>query len=196
MMFLDLRRPSEGFKQMQVSQTQLSGVMLVEPSRIEDERGFFSEIYKSSVLNFGVEWVQENQSRSLRAGTLRGLHLQFGDYAQAKLVRVTRGRILDVVVDLRRGSSTFGQHEAFTLGEDDLRQLFVPVGFAHGFCTLEPMTDVVYKVSQPYSAAHEGGVIWNDATLGIAWPVAEASLVISARDRALPALNDAHFLNW
>jgi dTDP-4-dehydrorhamnose 3,5-epimerase len=178
---------------MQVSQAHLSGVMLVEPSRIEDERGFFSEIYKSSVLNVGVAWVQENQSRSTHAGTLRGLHLQFGDYAQAKLIRVTRGRIFDVVVDLRRGSSTFGQHETFTFTEDDLRHLFVPEGFAHGFCTLEPATDVVYKVSQPYSAAHEGGVIWNDATLGIAWPFPEASLVISARDRALPLLKDAHF---
>ncbi len=178
---------------MQVLKAHLSGVMLIEPSRIEDERGFFSEIYKSSVLNAGVDWVQENQSRSTRAGTLRGLHLQWGDYAQAKLVRVTRGRILDVVVDLRRGSPTFGQHETFTLGDDDLRQLFIPVGFAHGFCTLEPMTDVVYKVSQPYSPAHEGGVVWNDATLGIAWPLPEASLVISARDRVLPVLKDAHF---
>lgn len=178
---------------MKVSETSLPGVALIEPVRIGDERGFFAEIYKASALGVQVDWVQENQSRSMRPGTLRGLHYQVGPYAQAKLVRVTRGRILDVVVDLRRDSPTFGKHETFTIGEDDLRQVFVPTGFAHGFCTLEPITDVVYKVSQPYSAAHEGGVIWNDPGLGIKWPFAEADLTLSARDRALPNMQDARF---
>ncbi|MGH7054149.1 MAG: dTDP-4-dehydrorhamnose 3,5-epimerase, partial [Stellaceae bacterium] len=135
-----------------------------------------------------VRFVQDNHSLSLQRGTVRGLHFQIPPFAQAKLVRVTRGAILDVVVDLRRGSPDFGRHVAAELSTAQWNQLFVPEGFAHGFCTIEPETEVTYKVNRPYSAAHDRGLLWNDPALGIPWPVSESEALLSERDRRHPPL--------
>ena len=157
-------------------------VRLIVPDRFRDERGFFSETYSRRALaeaGIADEFVQDNHSLSVPAGTVRGLHYQLPPFAQAKLVRVMRGAILDVAVDLRRGSPTFGRHVAATLSAAAWNQLFVPVGFAHGFCTLEPDTEVVYKVTAYYSREHDRGIRWDDPELGIDWPVDPAAAVLS-----------------
>jgi dTDP-4-dehydrorhamnose 3,5-epimerase len=174
---------------MRVIQTRLSGLMLIEPRVRSDERGFFVETFSLAryrEAGIAVDLVQDNHSRS-RQGTLRGLHYQLPP-GQAKLVRCARGRIHDVVVDIRRSSPTFGQHESFELDDVEHRQLFVPAGFAHGFCAMSPEVDVVYRVSSYYDAVTEVGIAWNDPGLKVAWPV-DAPLV-SERDRALPRLAD------
>jgi dTDP-4-dehydrorhamnose 3,5-epimerase len=156
-----------------------------------DARGFFSEIFRDDVLRqHGVELavVQENHSLSVDRGVIRGLHFQIPPMAQAKLVRVGAGAMLDVAVDIRVGSPSYGRHVAVVLSAADGNQLFVPEGFAHGFCTLEPNTEVAYKVSRPYSAAHDRGLYWNDPALAIPWPVSEAEAVLSERDRQHPPL--------
>jgi dTDP-4-dehydrorhamnose 3,5-epimerase len=176
---------------MQVTDTAIAGVRLLIPARHRDARGFFSEVYREDVLaahGIAVHFVQDNHSLSLARGTVRGLHFQIPPFAQAKLVRVTRGAVLDVAVDLRHGSPSFGRHVAVRLSADEWNQIFVPEGFAHGFCTLEPDTEVTYKVSRPYSAAHERGLYWNDPALAIPWPVAEAEALLSERDRHHPPL--------
>jgi dTDP-4-dehydrorhamnose 3,5-epimerase len=176
---------------MQVTDTAIAGVRLLIPTRHRDARGFFSEVYREDVLaahGIAVHFVQDNHSLSLARGTVRGLHFQIPPFAQAKLVRVTRGAVLDVAVDLRHGSPSFGRHVAVRLSADEWNQIFVPEGFAHGFCTLEPDTEVTYKVSRPYSAAHERGLYWNDPALAIPWPVAEAEALLSERDRRHPPL--------
>ena len=134
--------------------------------------------------------MQDNHSLSAAAGTIRGLHFQIAPHAQAKLVRVVRGRVLDVAVDLRRSSPTFGRHFAVELSADNWAQLFVPVGFAHGFCTLTEDVEVLYKVSELYSPAHDRGLAWDDPDLAIAWPVAAPSAVLSDKDRRWPRLRD------
>jgi dTDP-4-dehydrorhamnose 3,5-epimerase len=167
-------------------------VKVIRTARISDARGFFAETYvHRDFAGVGVadEFVQDNQSFSVSAGTVRGLHFQIPPFAQAKLVRVLRGRVLDVVVDLRRSSATFGKHITVELSAEDGDQLYVPIGFAHGFCTLVPDTEVFYKVSNVYSPTHDSGLNWSDPALGIHWPVSKSQAILSEKDRALPLLN-------
>ena len=169
-------------------------VKLIRPRRFGDDRGWFSETYNADrypALGVPVTFVQDNHSMSRDVGVLRGLHWQAPPFAQAKLVRCVRGRIWDVAVDSRRGSPTFGQWIAAELSADNGHQLFVPVGFAHGFVTLEPDTEVEYKVSAPYSPEHEGGVIWNDPALGLPWPLDDRTPILSPKDEVLPTLAEA-----
>jgi dTDP-4-dehydrorhamnose 3,5-epimerase len=167
--------------------TGLDGLVLLEGETAADERGFLVETYRrDSMRAVGVdcEFVQENQSRSLK-GTLRGIHFQT-DPGQAKLVRCARGRILDVAVDLRRDSSTFARWEAYELSDENQRQLFVPVGFGHGFLVLSADADVVYRLSSYYDPATEAGIAWNDPDVGIEWPA--TGYLISQRDQNAPSL--------
>lgn len=173
--------------------TDLSDVILIESPRFGDSRGFFSEVYNRRTFeqaNLALEFLQDNHAYSRDALTLRGLHFQVPPMAQAKLLRVTRGRVLDVVVDIRRGSPNYGRHTAVELSAENWRQILVPVGFAHGYCTLEPETEVLYKVSGYYSPDHEGGIAWNDPDLAIPWPVEEEQLRLSDKDRSWPKLAD------
>lgn len=172
---------------------EIEGLKLVTPRKFGDDRGFFSETYNAAAwekAGLRYNFVQDNHSLSHDVGTVRGLHFQTPPFAQDKLVRVVRGRIVDVAVDLRRSSPTFGRHVAVELSWDNWRQLLVPIGFAHGFVTLEPDTEVVYKVTNFYSPQHDGGVAWNDPDLGIDWPVADDKAVLSAKDQKLPRLRD------
>jgi dTDP-4-dehydrorhamnose 3,5-epimerase len=173
---------------------EIEGLVLVEPKRIEDARGFFSETYNREALRalgFDRPFVQDNHSLSRQAGTLRGLHFQAPPAAQDKLVRVVRGAILDVAVDLREGSPTFRDHAAIALSAANWRQLLVPAGFAHGFLTLEPDTEVLYKVSAPYAREHDRALLWSDPAFGIDWGIDPGSLVLSDKDRAAPTLAEA-----
>ena len=166
-------------------------VRLLSTVRHDDARGYFCETYSRPALadvGIDVEFVQDNQSFSLGRSTVRGLHFQCPPFAQAKLVRVIRGAIFDVAVDLRRGSPTYGFHACAVLSAENRQQLFVPVGFAHGFATLEPETEVAYKVSSPYAPDHEGGLNWNDPELGIDWPFPAADAILSEKDGLLPPL--------
>lgn len=177
---------------MKVQSTSLDGVYLLEPTVYEDDRGFFMESYNEKVLaEYGItcQFVQDNHSLSRKTGTLRGMHYQLEPYAQTKLVRVIRGSIFDVVVDLRPNSKTYGRWEGFELSAGNKRQLLVPRGFAHGFCTLEPNTEVLYKVDQYYSQPHDRGIRWDDPEIGIIWPV--ESPILSGKDRQHPFLRDA-----
>jgi dTDP-4-dehydrorhamnose 3,5-epimerase len=176
---------------MQLTTTVLDGVKIITPKKHGDARGFFSEVYSSLAweqAGLRFTFVQDNHSFSAAIGTLRGLHFQTPPFAQDKLLRVTRGRIYDVAVDLRVSSPTFGRHVGVELSADNWRQFLVPVGFAHGFVTLEPDTEVLYKVTAPYSPAHECGVAWNDPALGIDWPLTAISPVLSERDAKWPVL--------
>ncbi|MGI8595255.1 MAG: dTDP-4-dehydrorhamnose 3,5-epimerase [Solirubrobacteraceae bacterium] len=169
--------------------TRLDGLVLLEPTVHGDARGFLTETFRQDVLaRHGVEvaFVQDNHSRSSR-GTVRGMHFQTWP-GQAKLVRCARGGILDVVVDLRRGSPTFGEWEGVELDDERQRQLFLPVGFAHGFCVLSEVADVVYKLSSYYDPATENGIAYDDPDVGIAWP--ELELLVSDRDADAPRLAD------
>jgi dTDP-4-dehydrorhamnose 3,5-epimerase len=166
-------------------------VRLIAPARHADHRGFLSEVYSRrafAAAGIDVAFVQENHTMSARAGTVRGLHYQLPPMAQAKLIRVTRGAVYDVAVDLRRGSPTFGRHVGIVVSAEAWNQVFVPVGFAHGFCTLAPETEVIYRLSNDYSPAHERGLLWNVAALAIDWPVAADAAVLSERDRNNPRL--------
>jgi dTDP-4-dehydrorhamnose 3,5-epimerase len=170
--------------------TRLDGPILIEPTAHEDSRGFLVETYRKSVLaTLGVddEFVQDNQSRSAR-GVVRGIHFQLPP-GQAKLVRCARGAIFDVVVDLRRRSPTFGSWEAHELSDENHRQLYIPIGFGHGFCVLSEVADVFYKVSSYYDAAIERGIAWNDPDVGIEWP-SGLELQVSERDMTAPPLAD------
>ncbi|MCS6930842.1 MAG: dTDP-4-dehydrorhamnose 3,5-epimerase [Acetobacteraceae bacterium] len=172
-------------------ETAISGPLLVSARRFADSRGFFAETYSRrdfATLGIGEEFVQDNHSLSAEAGVLRGLHFQLPPAAQAKLVRVLRGRIRDVVVDLRHGSPTFGRHLLLELSAEDGMQLYVPVGFAHGFLTLEPGTEVAYKVSAPYAPECDRGLAWDDPALGIAWGIAPEAVILSEKDRRHPRL--------
>ena len=171
----------------------LPGPLLVAARRFGDARGYFSETYSRrdfAALGIAEELVQDNQSRSAAIGTLRGLHFQIPPRAQAKLVRVLRGRILDVAVDLRPGSPTYGRHVAAELTPENGLMLYVPVGFAHGFVTREPETEVTYKVSDTYAPECDRGLAWDDPQLGIAWGVAPGQAVLSDKDRRWPNLAD------
>jgi dTDP-4-dehydrorhamnose 3,5-epimerase len=178
---------------MMFEDTAIPAVKIVTPRKHGDARGFFSETYKQSDWrNAGLtpEFVQDNHSFSAFAGTLRGLHFQLPPFAQNKLVRVTRGRILDVAVDIRRSSPTFGRHVLVELSAENWRQLYVPVGFAHGFITLECDTEVLYKVSAMYSGEYDRGLAFDDPSLGIDWPMPPEGPILSEKDLRWPRLND------
>jgi dTDP-4-dehydrorhamnose 3,5-epimerase len=179
---------------MQVLSTRLTGPVLLAPSKFGDERGFFMETFRADTWaaeGVPTEFVQDNHSRS-RRGTIRGMHFQTHP-GQGKLVRVARGAVLDVVVDLRRGSPTFGEWESFVLDDERAHQLFVPVGFAHGFCVTSEIADFVYKVTSYYDAATESGFRFDDPDVGIEWP--DVELLYSERDRSAPRLAEiAHEL--
>ncbi|AZN39469.1 dTDP-4-dehydrorhamnose 3,5-epimerase [Paenibacillus albus] len=174
---------------MKVSSIVLPGVKLIEPDVYGDNRGFFSESYNEQKLQeqgIGHRFVQDNHSLSVEAGVLRGLHYQLAPMAQTKLVRCTSGAIYDVVLDIRQGSPTFGRWQGFILSASNFRQLLVPQGFAHGFCTLVPNSEVQYKVDQFYSAEHDRGIAWDDPALGIDWPIAKP--ILSSKDAGHPVL--------
>ena len=180
---------------MEFIETAIPDVKLFVPPRHVDHRGFFSEVYNvrgfSAVVGRDLTFVQDNHSMSVERGVLRGLHYQLPPMAQDKLVRVVRGAILDVAVDIRRGSPTFGQHVSAVVSAENWRQILIPVGFAHGFVTLEPHTEVLYKVSNYYSPQHERGVRWDDPALGIDWGITAEQAILSPRDREHPRLGDA-----
>jgi dTDP-4-dehydrorhamnose 3,5-epimerase len=183
---------------MQVIPTEIPDVKEIRPVRHHDPRGFFSEIFRESVLRengIDAAFVQENHSLSLDRGVIRGLHFQIPPAGQAKLVRVAVGSIFDVAVDIRTGSPTYGRHVAVILNAAQGNQLFVPEGFAHGFCALEPNTEIVYKVNRYYSRAHDFGIAWDDRDLAIAWPVPRDEALLSDKDRCQPGLSElpAHF---
>lgn len=171
----------------------LPGLKLVTPGKHGDDRGFFSETYNASAwqkAGLSFAFVQDNHSHSRDVGTVRGLHFQTEPFAQDKLIRVLNGLILDVTVDLRRSSPTYGQHVAVELSKKNWRQLFIPKGFAHGFVTLEPDTEIAYKVTNFYSPAHDFGVAWNDPDLAIDWGVAGDQAILSEKDRRLPLFRE------
>jgi len=166
---------------------------IIVPKRYVDERGWFSETFhdqRLSAIGILCRFVQDNQSSSKRKGTLRGLHFQLPPAAQAKLVTVLKGRILDVAVDVRQGSPTFGQYVSAELSSESGHQVYIPIGFAHGFLTLEDDVVVAYKASNYYEPAYESGIRWNDPDIAFPWPMKNASLIISDKDRRLPLLRE------
>jgi dTDP-4-dehydrorhamnose 3,5-epimerase len=176
---------------MIVEPTALPDVMLVTPRRFLDGRGFFSETWNQSrFAEAGIRgpFVQDNHAMSADRGVIRGLHLQIAPNAQGKLVRVVRGSIWDVAVDIRPGSATYGRHASAVLSAENWRQLWIPDGFLHGYCTLEADTEVIYKVTAPWDRQAERGVIWNDPTLAVPWPIDAADAILSDKDRLLPRL--------
>jgi dTDP-4-dehydrorhamnose 3,5-epimerase len=178
---------------MIVTDTLFPEVKILTPTRYQDDRGFFSETFSQktfSKADISLYFVQDNHAYSVKRGTVRGLHFQTHPFAQDKLIRVIRGAILDVIVDIRWGSPTFGRHVSFELSAADWNQVFVPTGFAHGLCTLEPDTEVIYKVSNFYSPAHDKGIRWDDPALGIDWQIAPDEASLSPKDRVLPLLAD------
>ncbi|MBP0725130.1 dTDP-4-dehydrorhamnose 3,5-epimerase [Bacillus sp. RG28] len=177
---------------MKVIETKLPNVYILEPKVHKDHRGFFMETYNKKVLeDYGInfEFIQDNHSLSVEAGTIRGLHYQLENKAQTKLVRVIRGAIFDVAVDIRKGSSTYGKWVGAILSEDNKRQLVIPKGFAHGFCTLVSNTEVHYKVDEFYSPEHDRGILWNDPEIGIYWPT--SSPILSDKDSRHLVLSEA-----
>jgi dTDP-4-dehydrorhamnose 3,5-epimerase len=179
---------------MKVIETEIPAVKILEPAKHGDHRGFFSEVFNARLLKEAglcFDFVQDNHSLSAEKGVVRGLHYQLPPMAQDKLVRVLRGGILDVAVDIRRGSPTFGRHIAAIITADNWKQILVPAGFAHGFVTLEPNTEVLYKVTNFYSPAHDRGIRWNDPALGINWGIDQTTAVLSAKDKVQPLLSDA-----
>ena len=176
-----------------VEPTALPDVKIIQPKRFGDHRGFFSETYSRSAFaeaGITLDFVQDNHSLSAAVGTLRGLHFQAPPFAQDKLVRVPRGRILDVAVDIRASSADFGKFVAVELSAENWWQLLVPAGFAHGFVTLEPDTEVLYKVNAPYAPEHDRGVAFDDPAIGIDWGFAPETLILSDKDRRHPRLAD------
>ncbi|MEH3145629.1 MAG: dTDP-4-dehydrorhamnose 3,5-epimerase [Methylobacterium frigidaeris] len=179
---------------MQITDLEIPGLKLVVPKRHGDDRGWFSETFRADLMEAAgvdVAFIQDNQSFSAPVGTVRGLHFQRHPFAQAKLVRVLSGAIVDVAVDLRRDSPTYGRHVAVRLDAENGHQLYLPVGFAHGFCTLVPDTMVAYKVAGgTYSREHDGAVRWNDPDLGIDWPVTAETAILSDKDKVAPRFAD------
>lgn len=178
---------------MEIKPLDIPDVALVSPSIYRDGRGFFSEVFREDWLSaFGAPtFVQDNHAFSVARGVLRGLHFQRPPHAQGKLVRCARGSILDVAVDIRTGSPTFGKHVYEVLSAENWRQLWVPPGFAHGYVTLEPNCEVLYKVTKFYNAASDGGIAWNDPALGIDWRVSPDDMILSPKDETHPVLADA-----
>lgn len=178
---------------MKVRTFDIEGIMLIEPKRHYDIRGFFCETYNAAELakhGIDINFVQDNLSLSTGSGTVRGLHFQSPPFAQAKLIRVVRGAIFDVAVDIRKGSPTFGKHVGVELSAENALQLFVPEGFAHGFATLRSLTEIVYKVSVPYSKDHDQGIFWDDPSLRIHWPVSSENAILSPKDLVMPVLKE------
>lgn len=177
---------------MNIISTKLEGLYIVEPDVHGDNRGFFMESYSSAKLaehSIDFHFVQDNHSLSTETGVLRGLHYQLNPKAQTKLVRVASGAIYDVAVDIRKDSSTFGEWVGVILSETNKRQLLVPQGFAHGFCTIVPNTQVLYKVDEYYSPEHDRGILWSDPAIGIDWPTSKP--ILSDKDQKHPLLKDA-----
>ena len=178
---------------MIVKETNLEGCFIIKPKVIQDKRGYFLESFNQAVFKEGlkrdINFVQDNESYSSK-GVLRGLHYQIGDYAQAKLVRVIKGKILDVVVDLRTDSPTFSKHMSIELSEDNKTQLFIPRGFAHGFLVLSDTAIFSYKCDNFYNKASEGGIIYNDKDLNIDWKLDEKEFIVSEKDLELPTLKE------
>jgi len=171
----------------------IPGPVLITPRKFEDARGYFSEVYNQGIFDpliGSARFVQDNQSLSRPVGTIRGLHFQAPPHAQGKLVRVLRGSVYDVAVDLRRSSPSYGRHVGVVLSAENRAQLWIPTGFAHGFCTLEADTEVFYKVTDVYSPADDRGLAFDDPALGIDWPVAAEAAVLSDKDRTFPRLAD------
>ena len=178
---------------MQVFDTKLEDVKIIEPDVFEDKRGFFIESYseeKYKKLGIDFNFVQDNHSLSVEAGVVRGLHFQRGDAAQTKLIQVVTGEVLDVVVDLRKGSPTYGQWESFILSEHNKRQLLVPRGFAHGFATLTPNVNFMYKCDNYYNAEADAGIAFNDKDLAIDWQIDLSKAIISEKDKKLPTFKE------
>ena len=178
---------------MDYKETEIKGVYVIEPRVFSDARGYFMEAWKQEEFNEHVgrvDFVQDNESKS-SYGVLRGLHYQKGDAAQAKLVRVIKGKVVDVAVDIRRNSPTFGKHVMVELSEDNKRQFFIPRGFAHGFLVLSDEAIFTYKVDNPYAPQADAGVRWNDPELGIEWPIDPKDVITSEKDLKQPLLKDA-----
>jgi dTDP-4-dehydrorhamnose 3,5-epimerase len=178
---------------MIVGLTEIPGVLLITPPRFLDDRGFFSETWNERrFIAAGIHgpFVQDNHAHSIDRGVVRGLHLQVAPSAQGKLVRVVRGSIWDVAVDIRRDSPTYGRHAGVVLSAENWQQFWIPPGLLHGYCTLEADTEVIYKVTAAYDRQAERGVIWNDPTLAVPWPIVPGDAILSDRDRALPRLAD------
>jgi dTDP-4-dehydrorhamnose 3,5-epimerase len=176
---------------MQVENTAIDAVKIITPKKFGDHRGFFSEVYSRKAwaeAGLDYEFVQDNHSFSVEVGVIRGLHFQTAPFGQDKLVRVAKGSVLDVAVDLRRSSPTFGKHVAVELSAANWRQLLVPIGFAHGFCTIEPDSEVLYKVTNIYSPAHDKGLAFDDPALAIDWRIDLSKAVLSDKDRKHPRL--------
>lgn len=178
---------------MQITPTAIPDVKILQPKRYRDQRGFFSETYRKELLaeaGIRAEFVQDNHSMSFERGVVRGLHYQIDPHAQTKLVRVVRGAVFDVAVDIRRSSATFGKHVSVVLSAEEWNQILIPRGFAHGFCTLEANTEVVYKVDDYFSSECERGILWNDPQLGIEWPIAVQQAKLSDKDSRFPLLGE------
>jgi dTDP-4-dehydrorhamnose 3,5-epimerase len=178
---------------MDLKNTGIPGLVILKPRRHFDDRGYFVEAFNNRRFRdagIASSFVQDNQSFSVSRGTVRGLHFQLPPFSQAKMVWVLRGSIFDVAVDLRVGAPTYGMWNAKQLTAEGGEQMFVPRGLAHGFCTLEPNTEVIYKVDEYYSHEHDSGLIWNDATLAIDWPVTSKDAVLSDKDRKLGRFSD------
>ena len=178
---------------MEYIKTAIEGVYIIEPKVFEDTRGYFMEAWKQAEFSAHigeVDFIQDNESKS-SYGVLRGLHYQKGELSQAKLVRVIKGKVLDVAVDLRKSSPTFGKHVMVELSETNKRQFFIPHGFAHGFLVLSEEAIFTYKVDRPYAPQAEAGIRWNDPELGIEWPIDPAEVLTSEKDLKQPLLKDA-----
>jgi len=175
---------------LSIERLEIEAVILVKPKKFGDTRGYFLESYSARAFaEVGIDsvFVQDNQSLSVQRGTIRGLHFQTPPEPQAKLIRVLKGSIFDVVVDLRRGSKTYGRWCSATLTSESAEQLFIPRGFAHGFCTLEPNTEIAYKVDGFYAPACDAGLRWDDPAIGIAWPIQASEVLLSDKDKVLPS---------
>ncbi len=179
---------------MRIENLTIGDVKVITPKKFGDARGFFSETWNERALrDAGIDahFVQDNHAYSAAKDTLRGLHFQLAPMAQDKLVRVTRGAIFDVAVDIRKGSPTFGRHVTAVVSAENWAQIWIPKGFAHGYCTLEPDTEVIYKVTAPYSPSHDRGIRWDDPALAIAWPVSRGGALLSDKDKLHPPLKSA-----
>ena len=177
---------------MEIIKTSIKGLVIIQPKVYSDKRGYFMESFKEDFIseNFpNIHFIQDNESKS-SYGVLRGLHYQKAPFEQSKLVRVVEGEVLDVAVDLRKGSESFGKHESVLLSSQNKRQLFIPKGFAHGFVVLSKQAIFIYKVDNPYSKESESGILFSDPSLNIDWKIREDELIISEKDKQLKTLND------